>query len=41
MVKKNVTKEETQIVRKIQEIPDIWTTKLPWAKFVFNEEGEV
>jgi hypothetical protein len=41
MAKKDEQKKKRKLYERSKKFQYIWMTKLPWAKFVFDEEGEV
>ncbi len=41
MTKKDEQKKKRKLYERSKKFQDTWMTKLPWAKFVFDEKGEV
>jgi hypothetical protein len=40
MAKKNEQRKKCKLYERSKKFQNTWTTKLPWAKFVFDEKGE-
>ncbi len=41
MAKKNEQRKKCKLYERSRKFQDTWTTKLPWAKSMFDEKGEV
>jgi len=41
MAKKDEQRKKIKLYERSRKFQDTWMTKLPWAKFVFDEKGEV
>ncbi len=41
MVKKDEQRKKCKLYERFRKFQDTWMIELPWAKFVFDEKGEV
>jgi hypothetical protein len=41
MAKKDEQRKKNKLYEKFTKFQDTWTTKLPWAKSMFDEKGEM